>query len=793
MYLILDSKTSAKSASNHPVYWYSDRSVTAKYRLAKPTDRDIFTILGNSKLEAVIVLDEASLKLVEDYFCLGNDIRDSGVSFSDAAGCSTVTSGGVTILVTNSLALINSSRAEKFFLARVLQKLSKPWSFIRNKPLQHSHITHADSSDVHFIENMLAGKDFLNRKIFLMAIDLETLPSVSYRHTADNTVRSVSAVIDLIGFSIVCGDVDSSINDLEIYSYTLNNIYKWEHDLACKLFATYVPKVFSNGMYDVQYLFRWGITVNNYLWDTEYFLRASVSSYAGHYSLQQQSNQFVLHNKYWKNNIKTKIASVFRRYCATDCHNTAMVALAQMGALSKPNLRNFVISFAKIPYALSSSLRGMEIDISVQNNFRSKFEQELVELTKVSLNIFGCKPSQSAALLKGLQRLVDALAAMKLIPKTVVKGTSKEILRDLSGVSPIIAAYVRIIQRHRRLEKWLSTYVNVKSWSDLDNGGTFSTATKDVFLWSMHPFGTDSGRFSSRDSAFWCGSSAHTIPKEMRSMFVAPKGYVFGTTDAPQSETRITAYAARCRSLQERVEGELDFHMLQTAAFFGLNYEDVTDDLRNIGKRINHGANYNMGAYVMLVTMGIDLVLKARNLLGLPQDMKLVDVTKFLLDSFAREYPEVKVDWVVSLVTEALSTGRIVCEISGFAPIILGNPLDNKGDLNKLISIKPQSISAYISIKASMKLFVSWLYKDSPIIPLLQIHDENVILAPETTSVYYLDNYILEHCSNVSPIKWGDKFENLSIPVGELVFGRSWDKLKGKFKPRKSLEVQDYA
>ena len=166
MYLILDSKTTAKSASNHPVYWYSDRSVTGKYRLAKPTDRDIFTVLGASKLEAVIVLDDVSLKLVEDYFCLGNDIRDSGVSFSDAAGCSTVTSGGVTILVANSLALINSSRAEKFFLARILQKLSKPWSFIRNKPLQHSHITHADSSDVHFIENMLAGKDFLNRKIF---------------------------------------------------------------------------------------------------------------------------------------------------------------------------------------------------------------------------------------------------------------------------------------------------------------------------------------------------------------------------------------------------------------------------------------------------------------------------------------------------------------------------------------------------------------------------------------------------------------------------------------------------
>ena len=92
-----------------------------------------------------------------------------------------------------------------------------------------------------------------------------------------------------------------------------------------------------------------------------------------------------------------------------------------------------------------------------------------------------------------------------------------------------------------------------------------------------------------------------------------------------------------------------------------------------------------------------------------------------------------------------------------------------------------------------MKLFVSWLYKDSPIIPLLQVHDENVILAPETTSVDYLDNYILEHCSNVSPIKWGDKFENLSIPVGGLVFGRSWDKLKEKFKPRKLTEVQDYA
>ena len=58
MYLILDSKTSAKSATNHPVTWYSDKAVTGKYRLAKPTDRDIFTVLGSSKLEAVVVLDD---------------------------------------------------------------------------------------------------------------------------------------------------------------------------------------------------------------------------------------------------------------------------------------------------------------------------------------------------------------------------------------------------------------------------------------------------------------------------------------------------------------------------------------------------------------------------------------------------------------------------------------------------------------------------------------------------------------------------------------------------------------
>jgi hypothetical protein len=45
---------------------------------------------------------------------------------------------------------------------------------------------------------------------------------------------------------------------------------------------------------------------------------------------------------------------------------------------------------------------------------------------------------------------------------------------------------------------------------------------------------------------------------------------------------------------------------------------DIAKDLRDLSKRTNHGANYNMGGSVMLDTMGPKRVAQAKLVLKLP-------------------------------------------------------------------------------------------------------------------------------------------------------------------------------
>ena len=76
----------------------------------------------------------------------------------------------------------------------------------------------------------------------------------------------------------------------------------------------------------------------------------------------------------------------------------------------------------------------------------------------------------------------------------------------------------------------------------------------------------------------------------------------------------------------EDVTSPQDFHSGNVERFFGIPYADIYDDetgktlnkeARDLGKRVNHGANYNMGPYVLVETMGLKNIFKARNLLGL--------------------------------------------------------------------------------------------------------------------------------------------------------------------------------
>src|SRR5205814_240994 len=120
---------------------------------------------------------------------------------------------------------------------------------------------------------------------------------------------------------------------------------------------------------------------------------------------------------------------------------------------------------------------------------------------------------------------------------------------------------------------------------------------------------------------------------------IADPGWLLAEIDKAQSEARCVGYLSGETKLISLVESDKDYHSWNASAFFGIPYSAIYDQekkkvldkvLRDLSKRTNHGANYNMGAGVMLDTMGPKFVSRAKTLLKLQPYMRLKDVCQHL-------------------------------------------------------------------------------------------------------------------------------------------------------------------
>ena len=789
---------------NHPAVWYMPKSVKATAKVVVIDEKGkqlVRKSIATGAVTDICVLGQETLHFCEYDLGFMGVVREApNIKYGNTIGAS-AHKKGIRLHVLPTVAMTRSGRADKFVLTRLLQRLCPTLKQGFAPPIyfEHKHIkSEADFEEpMMYIENGRFMLDQSGREFHpvIMSVDLETKEAQRCTYDEGSPDRYFVGIIDLVGFGI-CGyfkhhnEATPPISKWSIFTYTIDFCHEWQMEFVKKLMATPIAKTFSNGMYDAQYLLRWRIPTRAYLHDTEYWWRSIVPDLAGWYSLQDQSNFFLLDSVYWKDGREATNRAAYRTYCGRDCHNTAHIAIAQLaGTFTREVSRNFIIRFARIPFSIASSLSGMEVDTVQRDKLRVEYEDAYYEANKEVREIFGCNEGQDQKLLPYFQGFAKLAKALNLPDApSAVNGTGKDEIRDLSAVHPMFERALKPIRIARRYQKWLSTYINMDYFCEGMNGGTDMHSGRNFMLWSLQPFGTATGRFSSNGSCFWMGMSAHTLPGDMRSMLRAPEGYVFCTSDAPQSESRVTAHEAICPAMKSATESSQDFHALNASAFFGVPYDEIYDDdkgktinkpLRDLSKRTNHGANYNMGDYVMLTTMGVSYVRQAQSLLKLPDSLKPKQVTAHLLTVFAERYMEVKHSWVVRLVLQVCDTGRLKFQVGGYSPLMIGDPVNFKPDLNTVIATTPQGESAYISIVGSLKLFAEWLEHGSPVKPILQLHDENITLVPVGTPIEYVDAHYLKCCENFNEMKWlDDTTTTLSIPVGEVAVGTHWNQLK---------------
>lgn len=488
---------------------------------------------------------------------------------------------------------------------------------------------------------------------------------------------------------------------------------EWALVWAQKFCSTSSAKILQNGKYDINYLMRYGIILHNYAWDTATLQHCYYAELPK--DLASLSAFYVRESMYWKDLAETQDLQEYYLYNAKDTHQTLAVLLGWIAEAPAWAHTNYILEFPVLFPCILAELTGIKRDLKKLKESNERFDTKIkVANAKLSAelgvpNFNTNSPVQKKALLK--------ILGCGDLDATDEKNLAKARLRH--PLNARILSQVSSIQKDRKL---LSTYL------------VEGKELNGRILYSLNPHGTDTGRLASKEHHFWCGLQIQNIPrgKEVKATLVADDGFYLAESDLEQAESRDTAHITGDVNLIAAVSSGKDFHSTNAASFFGVSYESIYDDatketkdkaLRDLAKRVNHGANYNMGWSVLIDTMGEDKILDAKRLLKLPKHYTLREVAEHLLDSFTRTYPDVRIgyqDWIKRQVAlHHKFTGA-----TGWTRYCFSDPSKSKQALNAYVAHNPQSLNAMVLNKAFLRVFTEIALKHPKDFKLLaQVHD----------------------------------------------------------------------
>lgn len=514
--------------------------------------------------------------------------------------------------------------------------------------------------------------------------------------------------IRCIGFTAIFNDA----GEFSSRSVVLALDSDWALQWARKFCDLNAPKIFQNGKYDNSYLLRHNIIVRNWLWDTATLFHSWYSELPKDLAFLQSF--FVREAAYWKDLAETNDLETYYLYNAKDTWATACAFLAWMMEAPAFARENYKKEFPLNYPCILSEMIGVKQDAETKQLAHSQIEDKLKQRRGQLDRMLGTSgfnpnsPKQVGALFKvlgcGDLGSTDDKAMAKAIYRHPLNRRILGLIRGVPKSDDIEKMGLRA------LRKVQGTYLSV---------GEEDKSFQGRWLYSLNPHGTDTSRLASKEHHFWCGANVQNVPvgKTVKQTVVADDGFFLAECDLEQAETRDTAYITGDTSLLKAVNSDRDFHSHNVEAFFGLAYETIIDPvtrkvlnkpIRNIGKRVNHGANYNMGPDVLVDTMGEESVFEAARLLKLPRGWTAREIASYLLERFDAAYPTIRSKasggYHNYIITTVLTSKKLV-GATGWTRYCFDNPKTSKQALNAYVAHMPQSLNAQVLNMAYMKVF----------------------------------------------------------------------------------------
>lgn len=747
---------------------------TTSVDISNPSTFSEIAIKSKSKNGATIVTTSQKLLAL----ALGG--RADNPKISDYSG-SYFTTREVDVLVVPPLANLVTTTTGRFILQRYLSKILAPDNWIVEPAFKWEMFDSKKETELYNFFSFCS----------LVAIDIET------------RIKDPQRVITCISFSgIQIRHGNLILRTLLVPMDNYSNVL-----FVRKLCALSCPKTLQNGKYDIAYLLRYNCPITNYAFDTINLFHSWLCELPK--DLGFISSFMLRHYLFHKNDGKTGDIEDYYAYNAMDAYTTLFSTLALLLEFPTYATQNFLQEFPVVfPCILSEhtgikwdAARGVELLARVEEDMKGDLQKIQ---TMVSCPTYNPNSSQQTVRLFAVLGSRDITSS---IPADKDKVASRH---------PINKRIINGIIDYREGSKLRGSYFKEGiAWDGEFSGRTETNKQARVF-YALNPHGTDTGRLASRESQFWCGLQIQNIPRDdeegdtsVKEAFLSDDGFFFGEADYKQNETWGTAYLSGDTTLLTAVHDTTkDFHALNASAFFGIPYEEIVKTwydeaeeewlhktlnkpLRYLSKRTNHGANYNMGAVVLLNTMGIEKVVGAKFLLNLPKHWTLIRVCEHLLATFDRTYPVIRSQWYEKVISDVTGSGLLVGP-TGWTRRCFGNPKNNKRHLNSLVAHPPQSLAAKVLNKAYGKVFYQ-VYLPHPRDFKLhaQIHDSILFSYRENREDLA---WMVKDCMKIEvPVK--DTFgvtRILCVPVDLSGGGKRWSEVKklAKSKSQKAKELE---
>lgn len=383
-------------------------------------------------------------------------------------------------------------------------------------------------------------------------------------------------------------------------------------------------------------------------------------------------------------------------------------------------------------------LNGIKLDLKVMDMLACDLEKRLIKLIQDIYDLSGSQFNINSP--KQLREILFEKLKLPVGKRSKTgPSTDEEVLRKLADKHKLPA----LLLEYRQLTKIKNTYVDTLPLMIDKKTGRIHA--------SFNQTGTETGRLSSNSPNLQNIPIKTEIGKNIRRAIIASdeNSYIL-SCDYSQIELRILAYLSKDDNLKIAFNNNKDIHKATASLIYGLEESQVSDQMREVAKRVNFGIVYGLTSY------------------GLSKDLGIAfDQAQNLIDTYFARYPKVQ-EYIKRQIEKA--------KADGFVTTVLGRrryipQINNKNQGIRQFAERqavntPIQGSASDLIKLAM-IDIHNLIKQNKMQSkmIMQIHDELVFDMP-LNEKKELTGLVRERMENVL---------KLDVPIRvDIKMGRNW-------------------